>query len=207
MPRDLPLETEPKGLSTLSVAVAPNGSVSVSGALADGTEISASSTASVIGTLAQAGTASGYGVAVPVYFGSASLAFGGELSILHNGGTPVVHYSGTEDGCFVLASSDTNTTQWATAGFSENLIPVGGWYDDSANPAALAIGMDCSADSGEWPLLDTNDLSCVSLTTNANGVVSGNLTLPGGTYAVKGVVLMNKEGGLARTKQPSSVPE
>ena len=198
VPRDLPLETEPKGLSTLSVTVAADGSVAVSGTLTDGTAISTSAKASVIGSLAQAETG-GYSVAVPIYFGSATVAFGGELSILANGGTPVVHYSGTADGCFVLANSDANTTQWAAGGFSENLIPVGGWYDDSANPAALAIGKEYTADSGEWAFVDTNDLSCVSLTTNASGVVSGNLTLADGTYAVNGVVLMNKEGGVATT--------
>ena len=196
VPRELPLETEPKGLSVLSLTVAADGTVAGTGVLANGTEVSVASKASVV--VSPAYLQDGQ-LVVPIYCGTETVAFGGELSILYNDGTPVVH-SGDEDwDCFLLGCSDAASTELNESGFTASLMPIGGSYDDTVSRAFLAIGKDYSVDSGEWTFVDTNDTSCARLTTNANGIVTGTITLASGSYQVNGVEIMNREPGLAAT--------
>ena len=205
VPEVLPQETEPKGLSTLTLTVAADGTVSGTGVLADGVEVAVSSKASISGSLAAPDDDSDdmlfdfYGLVIPVYCGTETMAFGGDLNIFHNGGKPAVFCSGEEWEYFREGRSDVSSTEFGESGYTFIAMPIGGIYDGTVNRAYLAIGKDYAVDSGEWPLVDTNDMSCAGLTTNANGIVTGTITLASGSYQVNGVEIMNRDPDLPAT--------
>ncbi len=142
----------PTGNGYLTMTVGATGSVSFSGALADGTAISGSSCAQLIGE-PELDDVRKYVLSIPVYAGkTTTYAMNGVVQIA---------YELTDDGEFaatpvVLPQSKLTWAKPASAansrdgiGFVISLAPTGGWYDKTANLQAYYLNHDFAVDTVE----------------------------------------------------------
>ena len=111
------------------------GNVKVAGSLADGTSVSFSTIAQVVGETLDNPKACT--LIVPVYAGSAAYAFGGEVKIVYPdlevGEYPVVLSVPDEQDQLVWTKNAAKTTARDGAAFGIHVAPVGGWYDKVVN--------------------------------------------------------------------------
>ena len=125
----------PAGNGYLTLTLDAKGKVKVAGVLADGTAVSLSSTASILGVLDGEEGSAGCIAIVPVYLLKGQSLFGGYLHIVmedsDDEGVPV--FKSVDDGKLVWLSDDPASTYSGKEGFMFEVTPVGGWYDTVMN--------------------------------------------------------------------------
>ena len=123
-------EEAPQGYGYLTLTLDAKGKVKVVGALADGTKVSGSATAALVGTINGNTLSYDLELIVPFVMSKSPYCFGGELRIFLQEGddgslTPVL------DSTVPLVWNNDNAaaTYSGEEGWREVVFPVGGWYD------------------------------------------------------------------------------
>ena len=197
-----PADGVPAGNGYLTFTMEKTGNVKVAGSLADGTSVSFSTIAQLIGDTLDDPTACT--LAIPVYAGSAAYAFGGDVKIAYPaaGEYPVVLPAEK----LVWEKNAAKTTSHDGESFAISLAPTGGWYDKVVNlqnyylSRKLAISAVETGD--ELPaeaLANGYTFSTLSSPSDLDSVPNGlEVTFNGNTLAVAARTLVkNKTTGLS----------
>ena len=135
----------PVGNGYLTFTVGANGSVKVSGSLADGTAVSFSTFGQPIGDTLDDPKACT--LVMPVYAGSAAYAIGGDVKIAFPAGGeyPVVLPAAK----LLWEKNAAKTTSYDGTAFAISLAPTGGWYDKVVNLQNYYLGREFAISSIE----------------------------------------------------------
>jgi hypothetical protein len=133
----------PVGNGYLTFTVGANGSVKVSGSLADGTAVSFSTIAQPVGDTLDDPKACT--LVMPLYTGSAAYAIGGDVKIAFPAGGeyPVVLPAAK----LLWEKNAAKTTSYDGTAFAISLAPTGGWYDKVVNLQNYYLGREFAVSS------------------------------------------------------------
>ena len=179
----VPEDGVPAGHGYATLKVSDKGAVTLSGRLADGTSLSASSYGTLVGDYE--GDATECVMYVPLYKGSSSYAFGGVAKIVwgEDEGYKVSIFDATEP---LVWYKDGASASADGVGFEMPLYPAGGWYNTLDNLQRYYLDCDFMLDGigvtlfGNSVKLSSKTGETVSSVTysikRATGVASGTLT-------------------------------
>lgn len=140
----------PQGNGYLTLTIDAKGGAKVAGALADGTKVSVSAKASVMGPLDRSGVFADRTLIVPVYLAKKPYCFGGYLALsvpMEDDAEKVPVVDSTMS--LVWNNDDAKLTYYGEQGWRETLTPVGGWYDKLINLQAYYLSCKFEFDVGE----------------------------------------------------------
>ena len=194
----------PAGNGYLTLTVDNKGAVKVAGVLADGTT---KPSASVKGAalVADAASANGYALLVPVFMARSPACFGGTLRLFAREDDGAVVVDSTAE---LLWNSDLAAATYANeGGFRLSLAPVGGWYDKVVNLQAYYLTRAFeveTATAGELPSEAFQVGYVASAAADANGT---GVNLAGDAFATakKALVRSGALYDLASSVNPCNV--
>lgn len=166
----------PAGHGYLTVTVDSKGTAKVAGMLADGkTKISVSAKACAI--RADAESANGHSMEIPVHHAKSSVCFGGTIRLYAVADETWPDGSGQKIGVdsssLLLWCNDlSSSTYWGDEGYAILVAPCGGWYDRVFNLQAYYLGHSISVATAavdEFPTEALADGYAYSTTADPNG--------------------------------------